>query len=70
LQGAVQVGGRSKDLFGEDLRAMASKKMTFSEAINGESGFSMIQRQRIKIVKDDLYRQLDAIIPRVIHYES
>lgn len=70
LHGAVHVGGRSKDLFGEDVRTMASKKMTFSEAINGDSGFSLIQRQRIKIVRDDLYKQLDATIPGVINNDS
>jgi ABC-type dipeptide/oligopeptide/nickel transport system ATPase component len=70
LQGVVRIGGRSKDLFGEDIRAMASKKLTFSQAINGEAGFSMIQRQRIKIVRDDLYKQLDSIMPGVIKNDS
>lgn len=68
--GVVHIGGHSKDLFGEDIRTMASKKLTFSQAISGEGGFSMIQRQRLKIVKDDLYKQLDAIIPGVINNDS
>lgn len=68
--GVVQIGGRSKDLFGEDIRSMASKKLIFSQAICGEGGFSLIQRQRIKIVRDDLYQQLDIILPGVINNDS
>jgi len=70
IRGVVHIGGRSKDLFGEDIRAMASKKLIFSQAISGEAGFNMIQRQRLKIVRDDLYKQLDAIIPGVIKNDS
>lgn len=70
IKGVVEIGSRSKDLFGEDIRLMASKKMTFSEAISGESDFNLIQRQRLKIVRDDLYQQLDAIIPGIVNNDS
>jgi hypothetical protein len=70
ISGVVSIGGRSKDLFGEDIRAMSSKKMTFSEAINMTSGFSLMKRQRIKTVCDDLFDQLDLIMHGVIDNDS
>jgi hypothetical protein len=40
---------------------MIGRKLTFAEALrNGE--FSIMAKQRLKIVRDDLYEQLDELV--------
>lgn len=58
--GSVQITRRNQDTFGRDIEEMIGRKLTFAEALrNGE--FSIMAKQRLKIVRDDLYEQLDEL---------
>jgi hypothetical protein len=39
---------------------MTSQKMTFEEALNG-NGFTIMAKQRLRVVQRELFEQLDAI---------
>jgi hypothetical protein len=58
--GAVGIARRNQDTFGRDVEEMIASKLTFAEALrNGQ--FSIMAKQRLKIVRDDLFEQLDAL---------
>ena len=58
--GSVQITRRNQDTFGRDIEEMIGRKFTFAEALrSGE--FSIMAKQRLKIVRDDLYEQLDEL---------
>jgi CobQ/CobB/MinD/ParA family nucleotide binding protein len=58
--GSVQITRRNQDTFGRDIEEMIGRKFTFTEALrSGE--FSIMAKQRLKIVRDDLYEQLDEL---------
>jgi hypothetical protein len=58
ILGSVQITRRNQDTFGRDIEEMIANKLTFTEALrNGK--FSIMAKQRVKIVRDDLYEQLD-----------
>jgi hypothetical protein len=60
ILGSVQITRRNQDTFGRDIEEMIASKLTFAEAIrNGR--FSIMAKQRLKIVKDDLFEQLDGL---------
>jgi len=50
------------ETFGRDLREMLQDKLTFDEAIAKPENFIMV-RQRLKIIKDGLFKQLESISP-------
>jgi CobQ/CobB/MinD/ParA nucleotide binding domain len=60
VHGAVAIVRRTADTFGRDVEEMVSQKMTFDEAVNG-SGFTIMAKQRLRVVQRDLFEQLDAI---------
>jgi len=60
VHGSVAIVRRTADTFGRDVEEMISQKMTFDEALNG-SGFTIMAKQRLRVVQRDLFEQLDAI---------
>ena len=60
VQGSVAIVRRTADTFGRDVEEMIRQKMTFEEALNG-SGFTIMAKQRLRVVQRDLFEQLDAI---------
>src|SRR5271166_1175267 len=60
VHGTVAIVRRTTDTFGRDVEEMICNKMTFDEALNG-SGFTIMAKQRLRVVQRDLFEQLDAI---------
>jgi hypothetical protein len=60
LHGSVAIARRTADTFGRDMEEMICRKQTFDEAVNG-SDFTIMAKQRLRIVQRDLFEQLDAI---------
>ncbi len=58
--GSVHVTQRNHDTFGRDIEEVIAKKLTFDEAIR-EGEFSLMTKQRLKVVQRDLFEQLAAI---------
>lgn len=46
-----------KDTFGQDMAEMLTNKLTFDEAINGDS-FQLMAKQRLKMIKKDLFANM------------
>ena len=58
--GSVAIVKRNQETFGRDIEEMIAAKITFDQALrSGE--FSIMAKQRLRIVKDDLFEQLDAL---------
>ncbi len=60
VTGIVRFEKRNPDTFGRDLVEMASRKLTFNEALDS-ADFGVMPRQRLKTVKMALYAQLDQV---------
>ena len=60
VHGSVAIVRRTADTFGRDVEEMVCQKMTFDEAIS-EGGFTIMAKQRLRVVQRDLFEQLDAI---------
>ena len=60
LHGSVAIARRTAETFGRDVEEMICSKLTFDEAVNG-SGFTIMAKQRLRIIQRDLFEQLDAI---------
>ena len=58
--GSVAIVKRNQDTFGRDIEEMIAAKITFDEAIRSDE-FSIMAKQRLKIVKENLFAQLDAL---------
>jgi hypothetical protein len=58
--GAVTIRERNHHTFGDDLKEMLQRRMTFDAAIEDER-FSLVSKQRLAIVRRDLFEQLDAL---------
>ena len=58
--GSVHIPKRNPDTFGRDVEDIISRKLTFEEAIS-TGAFSIMTKQRLKVVQRDLFEQLDAI---------
>ncbi len=58
--GSVHIPKRNPDTFGRDVEDIISRKLTFEEAI-ANGAFSIMTKQRLKVVQRDLFEQLDAI---------
>ena len=55
---SVGIRERSPDTYGETIRTMREKKLTFEEAINSPE-FQLVQKSRLHIVRRDLFEQLE-----------
>jgi hypothetical protein len=60
ILGAVCILRRTQDTFGRDVEEMIAAKMTFEEALR-DGRFSLMAKQRLKIVRDSLFEQLDTL---------
>jgi hypothetical protein len=60
IRGFVTIPRRSADTFGRDIEEMLSQKITFEEALSGRQ-FSIMSRQRLELVRRDLFKQLDEL---------
>lgn len=60
VHGVVAIVRRNADTFGKDVEEMISRKMTFDEAVNGAE-FTIMAKQRLRLIQRDLFEQLDAI---------
>jgi hypothetical protein len=56
----IGIAQRSVDTYGETIRLMRERKMTFDEAIQSPD-FMLAQRSRLHIVRRDLFEQLEQI---------
>ncbi|SPY08456.1 nucleotide-binding protein [Oligella urethralis] len=56
----VTLPNRNPSTFGKDVRQMTEDRMTFNEVMVSKK-YTLIPRQRLKQVRDDVYRQLDAV---------
>jgi len=60
LLGTVVIRDRNPNTYGDDMRQMLLKRLTFEEAIRlGE--FSLVSKQRLTIIRRELFEQLDRI---------
>jgi hypothetical protein len=60
VHGSVAIMRRTADTFGRDVEEMICQKITFDEALNG-NGFTIMAKQRLRVVQRELFEQLDAI---------
>ena len=58
--GSVTITERNPNTFGDDIRQMLAKRLTFDEAIRSDE-FNLVAKQRLAIVKRDLFEQLDRL---------
>jgi CobQ/CobB/MinD/ParA nucleotide binding domain len=60
LIGTVVIRDRNPHTYGDDVRQMLEKRLTFDEAIK-DGGFFLVSKQRLAIVKRELFEQLDKL---------
>lgn len=60
LVGSVMIRERNANTFGDDVKQMLERRMTFDSAIKSED-FSLVSKQRLAIVRRDLFEQLDKL---------
>jgi hypothetical protein len=60
LLGTVVIRERNPHTYGDDVRQMLERRLTFEDAIKDES-FFLVSKQRLAIVRRDLFEQLDRL---------
>ena len=60
LAGRVMLEKRNHQTFGVDIRNLLASRKTFNEAL-ASPDIPLLERQRLKILRDDVYRQLDEV---------
>jgi CobQ/CobB/MinD/ParA nucleotide binding domain len=60
LVGSVTIRERNSNTFGDDVKQMLERRLTFDSAIRSEE-FSLVSKQRLAIVRRDLFDQLDKL---------
>jgi hypothetical protein len=60
VYGSVHLPRRNPDTFGRDMEDVISRKLTIDEAIK-EGPFSLVAKQRMKIMQRDWFEQLDRL---------
>lgn len=58
ILGHVKLVNRNPDTFGKDIRRMTEDSLTFEQIVQNKT-YTLIPKQRLKQVRDDVYRQLD-----------
>jgi len=58
--GQVRLVARNADTFGRDLHELTAAKLSFAQGLNSPK-FSIMARQRLKIVRDDVFDQLKTL---------
>ena len=51
---------RNYETFGRDVEIVIARKLTFEEAIR-DGSFSLMTKQRLRVVQRDLFEQLDRL---------
>jgi hypothetical protein len=59
ISALIQIPELKQETFGHDLSTMLNENLTFDEAIN-DPNKTIMTRQRLKIMQDDLFKRLDA----------
>jgi len=54
----IQIPTLKKETYGRDLAEMLQSRLTFNEALSTE-GLTIMTRQRLKIIKGQVYSQLE-----------
>jgi hypothetical protein len=60
LLGTVVIRERNPNTYGDDMRQMLAKRLTFEEAIR-LAEFSLVSKQRLEIIRRELFEQLERI---------
>jgi hypothetical protein len=60
LVGTVVIRERNPHTYGDDVRQMLERRLTFGEAIQS-ADFSLVSKQRLAIVRRELFEQLDRL---------
>jgi hypothetical protein len=60
LVGTVVIRERNPHTYGDDVRQMLERRLTFDEAIQS-AHFSLVSKQRLAIVRRELFEQLDRL---------
>jgi hypothetical protein len=60
LVGSVVIRERNPHTYGDDVRMMLERRLTFDEAIRNEE-FSLVSKQRLTIVRREIFEQLDKL---------
>jgi len=60
LLGTVVIRERNLNTYSDDLRQMLTQRLTFEEAIR-LAEFSLVSKQRLEIIRRELFQQLDQI---------
>jgi hypothetical protein len=60
IRGVVRIEKGNADTFGKDMEMLGKNKMTFEEALDSPL-FGIMPRQRLKMVREGIYGQLDQI---------
>lgn len=58
--GFVMVREYNRQTYGDDVREMLERRLTFDEAIQ-MAEFSLVSKQRLSIVRQDIFEQIDAL---------
>jgi ribulose-5-phosphate 4-epimerase/fuculose-1-phosphate aldolase len=58
--GAMLIPQHNLQIWGEDVREMLERRMTFREAIESQL-FNLVTKQRLQILRREIYKQLDQI---------
>lgn len=61
ISSLIQIPALKEETYGRDLTEMLQKKITFNEAL-GDPCNNIMTRQRLKIVRDQLFTQLDHVV--------
>lgn len=61
ISALIQIPELKHETFGHDLSTILNENLTFEEAIN-DPDKTIMTRQRLKIIQDDLFKRLDAAI--------
>jgi hypothetical protein len=56
----VGIPRRNYETFGRDVEIVIARKLTFEEAIR-DGSFSLMTKQRLRVVQRDLFEQLDRL---------
>ena len=60
LVGSITIRERNANTFGDDVKEMLERRLTFAAAIKSEE-FSLVSKQRLALVRRDLFEQLDRL---------
>ena len=60
LLGTVVIRERNPKTYGDDMRQMLARRLTFEGAIR-QAEFSLVSKQRLEIIRLELFEQLERI---------